>query len=60
MNGPFGQQEILHYRNSQDCKDPDLINFMHNPDEDEHHHLKEAKRNKDRSAKEYNSAKSES
>lgn len=37
-NGPFGQQEILHYRNSQDCKDPDLINFMHNPNEDGHLH----------------------
>lgn len=32
---------------------------MHNPDEDEHRDLKEARRNKDRRAKENNSAKSE-
>jgi len=33
-NGPFGQQDILFYRNSIEYNDPDLVNFMHNPDQD--------------------------
>ena len=35
-NGPFGQQDILQYRNSIEYNDPDLINFMHNPDDDQY------------------------
>lgn len=35
-NGPYGQQDILLYRNSIEYNDPDLVNFMHNPDKDKH------------------------
>lgn len=33
-NGPFGRQDILYRRNSIEYNDPNLINFMHNPDDD--------------------------
>ena len=62
-NGPFGQQDILQYRNSIEYNDPDLINFMHNPDDDQYRqqYQKEGKKHhKDKDKKEdSNSVKSE-
>ena len=46
-NGPVGRQDILLYRNSIEYNDPNLINFMHNPDED-HLHSPMKKISKDR------------
>lgn len=33
-NGPVGQQDIIIYRNSIEYNDPEIIDFMRNPDDD--------------------------